>query len=149
VLLGAILLNLSLIIVLSPFSNSVPLHDHFRMSGNNTQLWILFPPSRDPFPTTTAQHKFLFTTGNMCGWSYAPSTNAHGHSRCASFSTVYFGAYCIKASSTHSYHCAPCLTLGGGSLFPWWQPVLGILCGLVPTVLRMTQPRNRSQQLQC
>jgi hypothetical protein len=31
---------------------------------------------------------FLFTTGNTCGWSYAPSTNAHARS-------VYFGAYCI------------------------------------------------------
>jgi hypothetical protein len=71
--------------------------DHFRMTGNNTQLWIFFPPSRDLFPITTAQHNFLFTTGNTCGWSHAPSTKAHARSKCASFSTVFL-AHTVLAS---------------------------------------------------
>jgi hypothetical protein len=47
------------------FSNSAPFRNHFRMSGNNTQLWILCAPSSDPFSAITAQHNFIFSTGNM------------------------------------------------------------------------------------
>jgi hypothetical protein len=63
-LLGAVLLtswNCS-----STFSYSVTHHDHFRTSENNTQLWILLHPSRDPFPAIAAQRKFVFGTGNTC-----------------------------------------------------------------------------------
>jgi hypothetical protein len=46
------------------FSISAPFHDHFRMTGNNTQIWILLPPSRNTYPTITAQHNLLLSRGN-------------------------------------------------------------------------------------
>ncbi|KAF8792014.1 hypothetical protein HNY73_003666 [Argiope bruennichi] len=56
------LLNRLIELLLELFCHLGPPSHSFRMSRNNTQLQILFPLSRDSFPTTTAQHNLLLRT---------------------------------------------------------------------------------------